>query len=129
MDLEVAAANQGTTATVPVPGAETGCSFRHYLAGRWSVIESVGEIDCAVTEAMRTTLDEASSPDVIFDLRRVAFIDASGLAVLAAAYRRGLLNNGSVRLVSPVRTVRRVLEVTHLDRVMATYDGLDEALR
>lgn len=108
--------------------ADTGAAWlRQYSAGRWTVIEAVGEIDIAVAPAMRQMLYGAPSPFVVFDLRRVGFIDASGLGVLAAAWHRGKENGGAVRLVAPVGRSRRILELTHIDEVIEIFEGLAEA--
>lgn len=104
-------------------------AFRSYQAGQFSVIEVVGEIDIAVSPAMRDFLDAAISSQVVFDLRQVTFMDASGLGVLAEAWRMTNLSGGSVALVGPLKRVRRVLEVTQLDAVLPIYDTLMEAIR
>jgi anti-sigma B factor antagonist len=101
--------------------------FRQYSCAAWTVIEAVGEIDVAVTPALRDLLDGAPSPLVIFDLRQVSFMDASGLGVLAAAWRRARSMGGAVRLLSPDQRVMRILEITHLDKVLPVYERLEEA--
>jgi anti-anti-sigma factor len=104
-------------------------SLRAYRSGPASVIEVAGEIDIAVTPAMRDLVCSVSTSEVVFDLRRVTFIDASGLGVLANAWRRAAPVGGSVRLVSPPERVRKLLRLTQLDKVLATYESLPEATR
>jgi anti-sigma B factor antagonist len=102
-------------------------TFRLYSQAAWTVIEAVGEIDVAVAPAMREMLDRAPSSRVVFDLRRVSFMDASGLGVLAAAWRRATSMGGAVRLLSPDKGITRILEITHLDGVLPVYARLEEA--
>lgn len=101
--------------------------FRCYQAGHFSVIEVAGEIDIAVTPAMRDVLGAARSTQVVFDLRHVTFMDASGLGVLAEAWGKAKISGGSVTLVGPLQRVRRLLEVTQLDAVLPVYDTVTEA--
>jgi anti-anti-sigma factor len=107
--------------------ADNDVVFRRYSSAAWTVIEIVGEIDAAVAPAMRKMLDGALTPQVIFDLRQVSFMDASGLGVLGAALRRGRSMGGTVRLVGPGARVTRTLQITGLDKVLAIYGTLEAA--
>jgi len=98
-----------------------------YSSGDWTVIEVVGEIDVAVTPILQEVFEGATSLKVIFDLSRVTFMDASGLTVLADAWRGGLATGGSVRLVGPDHRIRRLLEITQFDKVLPIFDCLKEA--
>ena len=108
---------------------EHAVTFWRYPSGSWTVIEAVGEVDVSVTLSMREVLDGAPSSDLILDLSRVTFMDASGLAVLAAARRRGTALGRVVRLVGPDARLRRLLTMTGLDQVLPIYDCLEEATR
>lgn len=75
-----------------------------------------GDLDVAtaskVGEAVAYALG-TGCPDLVIDLRDVAFCDSAGLASLLEAKRRA----GSLRLRSPSETMRRALESTGLDQV------------
>lgn len=103
-------------------------AFRSYQAGQVSVIEVAGEIDIAVAPAMRDCLGAAGSLHVVFDLRQVTFIDASGLGVLAKAWRMADVSGGSVKLVGPSMRLRRLLAITRLDAMLPVYDTVLEAI-
>ena len=103
-------------------------SLRRYQSGCWSVIEATGEIDIQVAPRMRNLLNDAPS-HVVFDFREVSFMDASGLSVLASAWRAAKSAGGSVRLVCPSERVLKVLTVTQFDRVLPIYDTVGEATR
>ena len=90
-------------------------------AERPLVIPLTGEIDVASGAAVRSTLQaslDEGHRDVVVDLARVTFIDAAGLGVLVGAQRRFDRAGGRLRVEHPQRCVRRVLEITALDRVL-----------
>ena len=103
-------------------------AFNSYQAGQFSVIEAAGEIDLAGAPEMRDFLGAAGSTHVVFDLRQVTFIDASGLGVLAKAWRMAEVSGGSVKLVAPSMRLRRLLAITRLDTVLPVYDTVGEAI-
>jgi anti-sigma B factor antagonist len=76
-----------------------------------------GEIDMAAAAAFRALLDQAikASADVVVDMADVSFLDSSGLRILAIARLHAV---GSVAILNPAPYVSRVLEQSHLDRVI-----------
>ena len=71
-------------------------------------------------------LDElaGSGNPVVVDLTALSFIDSSGIHALL----RPRPQEATFELVCPAGNVRRVLEVTKLERVLRVHDTLDEAL-
>lgn len=61
------------------------------------------------------------------DLNGVEFMDSSGLAVLISGLRRTKEHDGSLVLISPTASVKRVLAITGLDRVFDIYDSVEKA--
>lgn len=83
------------------------------------VIGAEGEIDLSTVDGFRIAVSEIVSQNpnqIIFDLRLVSFIDASGLGVLVAAHRR-LPGRNSVTVITDQNAVLQALEITSLDRV------------
>ena len=66
----------------------------------------------------------AGGNPVVVDLTSLEFIDSSGIHALV----RPRSDNARIELVCPPGNVRRVLEVTKLERVLQVHDSLDEAL-
>ena len=62
------------------------------------------------------------------DLRDVTFFDSTALGVLVAAMKRLRATRRQLRLVAPRAEVRRLLELTLLDRVLAVDASRDEAI-
>ncbi|CUR59942.1 putative Anti-sigma-B factor antagonist [metagenome] len=111
---------------VPTPRA-ADLRVRRYPAGHWCVVEAVGEIDLQGIPLLRQHLGDVP-PHLLFDLSGVTFMDASGLGVLSLSLRAARLAGGSVRIAGASAQIRAMLASTGLDRVMATFPTVDDAL-
>jgi anti-sigma B factor antagonist len=88
-----------------------------------------GEIDFTSAGPVQATLTAMVLPGggtVIVDLRRVTFIDSSGLGVLVQAHRSAKEQDTRLMLVASP-PVRKLLALTALDTVLETYDELAAA--
>ena len=88
-----------------------------YPRGPFIVVEVTGEIDIATADSLSehlTAATAATEPDVLIDLRRVAFLDCSGLRVLCRAETRARERGGRLRLVSDRPRVHRLLRAACL---------------
>ena len=99
---------------------------RRYQSGCWRVVEALGELDIAQLPLLRGLI-VGSPSHVIFDLRRVTFIDAGVIGVLATSRRNQGSRHGSVRVAEPSRQVLKVLSITGLDTVLTIVPSFDEA--
>ena len=85
------------------------------------VVGAEGEIDLGSVHELRKIASEAvrlGTPSVIFDLRKVTFIDSSGLGILVATRRQLGGLNAAVTVVTDQPAVLQSLEITGLDRVL-----------
>jgi anti-sigma B factor antagonist len=76
-----------------------------------------GELDVSNADELKEAVTAAiarNSERVVFDLRELQFMDSAGIAVLLFASERA-----SVVLREPSQVVRRVVELTGLDQVLA----------
>ncbi len=84
-----------------------------------------GDLDLSnvetLNEALRT-MQDAGFVHLVVDLGAVAFIDSTGFGVLVEAMRRSRTTGGDVGLVVKQTHVKRVMEITGLDRVFVTSD-------
>ena len=98
----------------------------------WQVLVVHGEVDVTTTPRVRARLVAMLSdgrPQVIVDLEGVRFLDSSGLGALVAALKLARSRGGELRLVCEhQRSVRKVLEVTGLERVLERYDSVEDAV-
>ncbi|MGC8626095.1 MAG: anti-sigma factor antagonist [Acidimicrobiales bacterium] len=68
-------------------------------------------------------------PHLVFDLCAVPFIDSSGLGALIGAVRRIRELGTDVVICSPRPSIKRVLEMVELDRVVPVLPALEDAAR
>ncbi|KPI22201.1 anti-anti-sigma regulatory factor, SpoIIAA [Actinobacteria bacterium OK074] len=90
---------------------------RSYARGACTVVVVSGEIDLATAECVAVHLQAAtagSAPDVVVDLRPVAFFDCSGLRVLCRAEYRAREHGGRLRIVSDQPRIHRLLRAAGL---------------
>ena len=89
-----------------------------------------GELDQATAPELSGPLMEAAESDgdsVLIDFKECEFIDSTGLAVLVAAHER-IRDGRSFSICCASTQVRRLLEITGIDRSMALYESREEAL-
>jgi anti-sigma B factor antagonist len=106
---------------------------RTYRRGGVPIVHASGEVDLDSAPELRRALAAAQAfalEAVVVDLSEVTFMDSAGIAVLVGGIRHAVDNHGSLRLVVPAtaKTVRRVLAVTELDRILAIHGNVDEAV-
>lgn len=96
-----------------------------------TLIRLCGEIDLATAPKSRERLLGLLRPGlglVILDLSGVSFCDASGLGVLVGIHRRATTLGLTLRLTALRPQVARLLQIHGLDRVLALYPALPDAL-
>ena len=84
-----------------------------------------GEVDLGTAPLLRaemSRLADAGRTRIRLDLRDVGFMDSQGIHVLAEAHKRLSTTGGALRLIAPSEAVRRLLEVTGLDRILHVED-------
>jgi anti-sigma B factor antagonist len=105
----------------------------------WIVLSVVGEVDLAVAPRLRQAVIEALTPSnqasaepspasLVLDLGAVDFLDSSGLGVVLGALKRVRSLGGRLRVVVREPQVRRVFEITDLDRIISLADSVDDAI-
>src|SRR5688500_2337505 len=102
------------------------------MSGRVAVIALHGELDLAGAAALEQELAqlESAPPDaVVLDLRRVDFMDSSGLRVIAVASRRAEERGGRLALVPGGDQVMRVFDITRMRERLEFVDGPEEVTR
>ncbi len=95
----------------------------------WTVVTVVGELDLATVPQVRQKLHPVTGRDgcrVVIDLSGVDFLDSIGLGLIVGALKRVRDHGGDLAIVVSAARVRRVFEVTGLDRVVPLLASLDE---
>jgi anti-anti-sigma factor len=92
-----------------------------HLDGRLGRVELAGEFDLAGVPMAQRALQRilATSPSTVaIDLKRVTFLDSSGLHFILEARDRCALNNVGFKLCEVPDAVQRVLDITGLNDVL-----------
>lgn len=85
--------------------------------------ENVGKLKAALA-----SLSLSEQRDFVIDLRHVSVADSAGLEMLTALQRQCEERLGMLRLCGADHNIRKVFELTRLDRQFSTHDTLEEAL-
>jgi anti-anti-sigma factor len=82
------------------------------------IFRLMGELDSSNVGDVDTLLEEEihRGGDLTLDLSELTFVESVGVGLLATAAQR-LVGRGSLILLSPDHSVRRVLELVQLDRL------------
>jgi anti-sigma B factor antagonist len=95
-------------------------------SGATRTVRVGGSCDLATAPALRQTLHALTPPEVqsvVLDVTDLEFIDSTGLGVVLGAMRRLREGGGSLAIAGAHGIVRRVLEITDLDKVIPMIDG------
>ena len=96
------------------------------------VLDVVGEIDVYTApqfkEAVNSIL-EAGQNHLLINMAGVTYMDSSGFGALLSATKRLKPKGGTVNLVKCNSAIDRILRITRLNQIFATYDNLDEAIQ
>jgi anti-anti-sigma factor len=92
----------------------------------------IGEVDHAtegpLREATRTAIASGDYDTLVFDLRRLSFMDSTGLHVLTTAHREMVEAGGATKIVCDSSNLLKIFELTGLDRFFSVVSTRDEAI-
>jgi anti-sigma B factor antagonist len=114
------------------PGLDSGFRIEEERPTSATAVLAVhGEADLhsapELKERLRTAVD-GDATIVVVDLTETDFVDSTSLGVLLGATKRLRERNGEIRLVVARPELRRIFEITLLDRVFQLHDTREEAL-
>ncbi|MFY1697350.1 STAS domain-containing protein [Solwaraspora sp. WMMD791] len=99
-------------------------------AGEHTVLEVGGEVDVYTAPRLRERLIElidAGSRKIVVDLRRVDFLDSTGLGVLVGALKRLRPAGGTFGLVCDKEPLLKIFRITALDQVFPIFPTVEAA--
>lgn len=90
---------------------------------RPTVVRPSGYLDVDAEPSFRTDVLDAvdgapGAPDVVVDLSDVAFMDSTGMAVLATGHVRAQARGGRLVVVHPPRIVERAMRLMGLEALL-----------
>lgn len=93
-----------------------------------TVLRPVGELDSATISVFRQAVAEIGpGQKVVLDMGAVPFLDSCGIGALIGAVRRVRELGGAIALAAARQPVRRVLNLTGIDRIVEVIDTAEEA--
>jgi anti-sigma B factor antagonist len=95
------------------------------------VISLAGEVDLYTAPEFKQQLLEVinqGARHVVVDFSDTTFIDSTTLGVLVGGVKRLRTNDGQLSLVCSDRNIKKIFEITGLDRVFTIYPTRNEAL-
>ncbi|GGO65485.1 anti-sigma factor antagonist [Microbacterium nanhaiense] len=98
--------------------------------GSYAVIRVEGRLVASSAPAFRSSVQAAvdgGSPRVAVDLAAASFVDSSGLGALISGLKTARLAGGDLRITAVPESVRTVLRLTNLDRVLHAYETPEAA--
>ena len=97
----------------------------------WTVVTVHGEIDVATSPTLRERLIDLVNergPRLVLDLEAVDFLDSTGLGTIVSVLKRVRTHGGDLRLVCTEARIRRLFEITGLDKAVPLHASLDDAI-
>ena len=88
---------------------------------------TVGEGDAVLREGVFELL-QSDQKQILLNLRKVPYMDSSGIGEMVACYKAARDKNGTVKLLNPSEKVSDLLQITRLEEVFETYRDEKEAL-
>jgi anti-sigma B factor antagonist len=97
----------------------------------WTVVTVHGEIDVATSPTLRERLIglvNSGGTRLVLDLEAVDFLDSTGLGTIVSLLKRVRTHGGDLRLVCTEARIRRLFEITGLEKAVPLHASLDDAI-
>jgi anti-sigma B factor antagonist len=97
-----------------------------------AVVTVGGDVDLHSAPLLRDQLAAAvdgGAHSIVLDLSDATFLDSMALGVILSAKKRLTAEQGHLEVVVPTPEIRRIFEITMLDRVLDLHETQAEALR
>jgi len=95
------------------------------------LVALTGEVDLYTAPELKQELlrlVEEGAQRIIVDLTATTFIDSTMLSVLLSTLKRLRPSGGQLGIVCSDRNIRKIFEITLLDRVFPIFESRDEAI-
>lgn len=96
------------------------------------IVHLNGELDHHSANEVRKKIDEMLDRNkcnsLIFDFDKVSFMDSSGIGVIIGRYKKIIAYKGKMAMVCPRDTVKKVFELSGLQKIMKCYDSVNDAV-
>lgn len=99
---------------------------------RISVLRLSGELTADQADAFRRAVQDrfdSGIRDIVLDIEYMHLIDSAGLELLLWLMETVANRSGHLRLVKPDETVRKIFEITRLQRRFNVHDSIESAAK
>lgn len=96
------------------------------------VVSISGDIDAYHSPKLKENLEEhikGESPLVLLDLSMVPYIDSAGLGTLVSILREARNHKKALKLIGLRQNIKRIFEMTRLDKIFTIADTVEEGLK
>ncbi|NLM50755.1 MAG: anti-sigma F factor antagonist [Clostridiaceae bacterium] len=97
------------------------------------VVTLKGELDAHYAGFVREKIDNeilnSKVKNLIFDFSRLEFMDSSGIGVIIGRYKSIKAVGGKVIIVKPNRQIKRIIDISGIQKLIPVNDNLDEAIK
>ncbi len=96
------------------------------------IVSLIGELDHHSAKEVKDMVEEVIKnrgvKNLIFDFSKLSFMDSSGIGVVIGRYKLITAMGGNVAIVSCSRNIDRLLKMSGITKLIATFDSLSSAL-
>lgn len=96
------------------------------------IIELEGEVDVYTSMNLKKELNnliDNGSKKIIINLKKVIYMDSSGLGVLVAVLKKIKKDEGSMKITNLSSSIKKIFELTRLTKFFEIYEEEKEALQ
>ena len=97
------------------------------------IVKLSGELDHHASENLRKKIDQAYSSNrvsnIVLDLRKLNFMDSSGIGLIMGRYKMCKENKGNLSIVSTRPYVNRILKMSGIYKIINVFSTVDEAIK
>lgn len=101
--------------------------------GNTLIVNLDGELDHHSCEYLKRKLDceilKVSTKNLIFNMEHLSFMDSSGIGVLVGRLKQIQKLNGKTALVSLNKTIKKILELSGILKLVDAYENIDDAIK
>lgn len=102
------------------------------LSNGMPLIELEGEVDVYTAPQLKQQMMaqlESGTKEIAVDLTKVEYLDSTALGVLIGGLKRMRERDGNLALICPSQRIKRVFEITGLDKIFDIYASESELLK
>ncbi|QQY80500.1 SpoIIAA-like anti-anti-sigma regulatory factor [Keratinibaculum paraultunense] len=106
--------------------------FSMDIEKNYLIVKLEGELDHHTSEEVRKQIDtlyyDNNLLNMVLDLRKLNFMDSSGIGLIMGRYKNCKERGGNIALVSTNSTIDRILKMSGLLKIINVYPSIEEAI-